>query len=75
MSRATVATVDPLADAERAASQAADTVYIDDRLLFCTATNFCPSFVGNQPVHVDGLHLSETYSQTLGPILDPLIVG
>lgn len=64
-----------VADVEREAVRAVRATYLDTRLLFCTTNDFCPAFVGHMPVKVDGSHLTDVYSASLGPTLAPLIVG
>jgi hypothetical protein len=61
------------AAAEKKAATATHTAYANTRLWFCTATNYCPAFVGAVPVHWDGSHLSAAYSTSLAPEAAALI--
>lgn len=59
--------------AEAAAAAATRTSYVDTRLWFCSAVDFCPSFIGTVPVRWDGAHLTEAFSASLGPELAAVI--
>ena len=48
--------------------------YVNPRAWFCTADGKCPAFVGTTPVRVDTLHLTQTYSKKLAPILKEAIL-
>ncbi|UQX88211.1 acyltransferase [Jatrophihabitans telluris] len=60
--------------AEKAAAASAGAGYVDTNELFCSANGFCPSFVGTAPVHVDGLHLTQTFSDKIGTMLTDQIL-
>lgn len=46
---------------------------IDTREWFCV-NNSCPSFVGNNPIRGDQSHLSQVFSERLGPVMRDVLV-
>ncbi len=61
---------------ETEVSQGFDNVeVIDTRLLFCTASAYCPMFVGDKVVKFDRRHLTPGYSEMIGPALTELLNG
>lgn len=55
-------------DAESAAAAAAAVPFVDTRDWFCV-TDRCPVFVGSTSIYADSAHLTNNYSQSLGPII------
>jgi len=43
--------------------------HVNTKGWYCSANQYCPSFVNNVPVYADGFHLTDAYSRTLGPVL------
>ncbi|MEP6559784.1 MAG: acyltransferase family protein [Nakamurella sp.] len=62
---------DALVRTERAvvAAQGQGFEYVAVTPWFCSSAGRCPSFIGVNPVMVDGGHLTAAYSKQLGPVL------
>ncbi len=46
-----------------------DALWVDADSWFCTAAGICPPFAGTAPVRADRMHLTDTYAESLGPVL------
>lgn len=71
--------IGPFADqvdsADEAASSGLSVKYVRTREWFCSTAGFCPSFVGETPVLVDGVHLSARRSMELSPLLSSVLTA
>ena len=52
---------------EQRIAQSIGATFIDSRGWFCTADNFCPSFVGVTPVRLDATHMTPEYATLMSP--------
>lgn len=64
-----------LKQAESLAAEQSGAKYVDPRPWFCSSTNRCPAFVDSTPVHIDGGHMTNTYSESLIPELKTALIG
>lgn len=52
-------------DAEKATAEAVGARFVDTSPWFCSDRGMCPAFIGDAPVRLDMLHVTETYAATL----------
>jgi len=43
--------------------------FVDTSLWFCTPKGYCPPVIGTTPVRRDNVHMTNAYSESLGPLL------
>jgi len=47
--------------------------YVATEPWFCSAAGRCPAFIGDNPVLVDGGHLTDVFAKKLGPVLQTVL--
>jgi peptidoglycan/LPS O-acetylase OafA/YrhL len=64
-----------MTDAERSATTASQSTYLDTRLLFCSPTEYCPPYIGTTPIRVDGNHITSIYAERVAPAVANVLLG
>ncbi|MFF2107439.1 acyltransferase family protein [Rhodococcus koreensis] len=55
--------------AEEILASAINAQFIDTRRWFCTADDYCPSFVGTTPMRKDAAHITPAYGKLIAPVV------